>query len=67
MNGKNPFSLTNKCKALKDEKCSIYSSRPAICRLYGVTETLECHFGCKPKEKLNKEEAYAIIREIERL
>lgn len=53
------------CAALKDKRCSIYSVRPAICRLYGVAEGLECPFACKPKKKLSKQEAHAIIREIE--
>jgi Fe-S-cluster containining protein len=53
------------CRALKDMKCSIYTIRPAICRLYGVAEGLECQFGCKPKATLTKEEAYNLIRETE--
>lgn len=74
----NPFRLSNKdlevakttgkipsCGALKDNRCTIYSVRPAICRLYGAAEGLECHFGCEPKKpKLSRQEAYSIIREI---
>lgn len=80
MGGKNPFNPVialkhlqdgaNKipsCGALKDNKCSIYTARPAICRLYGVAEGLECHFGCVPKKKISKQEAYQIVREIEAL
>ena len=80
MGGKNPFNpiaaikgLKEKipqipsCAALKDKKCSIYTARPAICRLYGVAEGLECHFGCVPKKKLSRQEANALIREIEQL
>lgn len=52
------------CGALKDNKCSIYTARPAICRLYGVAEGLECPFGCVLKTKISKQEAYSIIREI---
>jgi Fe-S-cluster containining protein len=55
------------CAALKDKKCSIYTVRPAICRLYGVAEGLECAFGCEPKKKLTRQEANALIREIEAL
>jgi Fe-S-cluster containining protein len=78
MGGKNPFNPAtalkqlqagaNKipsCGALKDNKCSIYTARPAICRLYGAAEGLECPFGCEPKKpKLSRQEAYSIIREI---
>lgn len=80
MGGKNPFNpiaavrgLKEKdpkipsCAALKNEKCSIYHARPAICRLYGVSEGLECPFGCKPKKTISKQEAYALVREIEAL
>lgn len=78
MGGKNPFSPVNAletvkggkipaCSALKDERCSIYTARPAICRLYGVAEGLECPFGCIPKKKLTREEARLLIREIEAL
>jgi len=78
MGGKNPFSPVNakmasengtipSCAALKDKRCSIYTARPAICRLYGVAEGLECHFGCVPKKKLSRQEANALIREIEQL
>ena len=79
MRGKNPFNPTKAmealqkqepippCGALKDYKCSIYTARPAICRLYGVAEGLECPFGCQPKKKLTKTEAHSIIREVEAL
>jgi hypothetical protein len=80
MGGKNPFNPTtalkslqageNKipsCAALKDNRCSIYTARPAICRLYGVSEGLDCPFGCKPKKTITKQEAYDIIRETEAL
>lgn len=74
----NPFRVSNKdleaakttgkipsCGALKDNRCTIYSVRPAICRLYGAAEGLECPFGCEPKKpKLSRQEAYSIIREI---
>jgi Fe-S-cluster containining protein len=74
----NPFRVSNKdlelakttgkipsCGALKDNRCTIHSVRPAICRLYGSAEGLECPFGCQSKkEKLSRQEAYSIIREI---
>lgn len=80
MGGKNPFNPATalkqmqqnemkipSCAALKDNRCSIYHARPAICRLYGVAQGLECAFGCKPKEMISKQEAYSIVREIEAL
>ena len=32
-----------------DNKCEIYNLRAASCRLWGVTESTSCPFGCKPK------------------
>ena len=56
------------CKALKNDRCSIYHIRPAICRLYAAAEGLDCPFGCKPEDKqLSKQEAYQLIRDIEAL
>ena len=80
MGGKNPFNPAaamkklqagkNKipsCSALKEGKCSIYTARPAICRLYGVAEGLNCPFGCKPKKTLSRQEAFNIVRKTEAL
>lgn len=80
MGGKNPFNPiaavrelqqkvphTATCAALKNNKCSIYTARPAICRLYGVAEGLDCPFGCKPKNKISRQEAYNIVRKVEAL
>jgi|ERR1700741_5365720 len=79
MGGKNPFNplravlnfqetgKIGSCAALKDKRCSIYQARPAICRLYGVAQGLECPFGCQPERQLSKQEAHDLIREIEAL
>lgn len=29
--------------------CSVYSDRPAICRLWGIAETMACPHGCVPE------------------
>ena len=77
----NPFLISNRnienakltghvpaCGALKNKRCTIYSIRPTICRLYGAAEGLECAFGCQPKQKeLTKQEAYALLREVRKL
>lgn len=55
------------CKALKGGRCSIYRYRPAICRLFGVAEGLECPFGCVPSKYLTREEARNILGEVEAL
>jgi Fe-S-cluster containining protein len=55
------------CRALKNNKCSIYLLRPTICRLFGVVEGLRCPYGCEPKVMLASSEAHAIIREVNEL
>ena len=37
------------CEALTREgKCAVYSVRPLTCRLWGVTESMPCPYGCQP-------------------
>lgn len=55
------------CSMLKENRCSIYSIRPAICRMYGAAEGLECPFGCQPKRKLSPEEGRQLLKDIEAL
>lgn len=55
------------CKSLKDGRCSIYSDRPVICRLWGATEKMPCPFGCQPDRMLKEDESYEIIASLERL
>jgi Fe-S-cluster containining protein len=52
------------CESLKNGRCSIYPFRPAICRLYGVAEGLECEFGCRPERYLTKEEAHQVLKDV---
>lgn len=38
-----------RCPALNEAgRCSVYVSRPFVCRAYGVTESLRCPHGCEP-------------------
>lgn len=37
-------------------RCSVYEIRPLICRLWGVVETMKCHYGCEPERYLTDEE-----------
>lgn len=45
------------CKLLKDGKCTIYSLRPLICRLFGLVKKMQCPFGCMPEKWLTDKEA----------
>jgi hypothetical protein len=51
------------CEALTaDKRCSIYDSRPMICRLWGTTIGMPCPFGCVPEGGyLTDDEGYALI------
>lgn len=51
-----PETLT--CPMLKDGVCSVYDLRPAICRLWGLTEKLRCPFGCEPSPRWTEKQAY---------
>lgn len=46
-----------------DHKCTIYSHRPTICRLYGLSEKLKCPFGCIPTRTLSEQESHQILQE----
>ncbi len=48
-------------------RCTAYSVRPAVCRLFGLTPDLPCAHGCKAERMLTKEEGQRIMREIEDL
>jgi Fe-S-cluster containining protein len=41
--------------------CAVYSDRPLICRLWGVTESMPCEYGCKPERLLTNDEARDLI------
>jgi Fe-S-cluster containining protein len=49
------------CSMLRNGKCSVYSARPVICRLWGVTEAMACPHGCKPERFLSDREALEFI------
>lgn len=57
------------CAFLFDGRCSIYSMRPAICRLFGSVDhqLLRCPHGCKPGRPLTTAEAQAILGECDQL
>lgn len=46
-------------------KCTVYSVRPYICRVWGATEELRCPNGCEPERWLTTEEARDIFKRIE--
>ena len=55
------------CPMLVGTKCSIYNSRPLVCRIFGVSEGLACPKGCRPKKMLTRKEAASLLKQIHRL
>lgn len=39
------------CPLLLNNRCSVYSVRPLICRLWGVVDVMACPWGCKPEPR----------------
>lgn len=60
-----PASLT--CPLLKNGACAAYDRRPAICRLWGLTEKLRCPFGCEPSVRWTEQQAYEWIAAVSKI
>jgi Fe-S-cluster containining protein len=46
-------------------KCTTYTVRPFVCRVWGATRALACPHGCEPERWLSAEEAKDIFDRIE--
>lgn len=51
------------CPALVDRRCSVYDVRPMICRVWGVSESLRCPYGCEAQSVLTDEDAFVLLME----
>ena len=53
--------------ALLNERgeCSVHAIRPMICRLWGLTKSMACPFGCVPERWLTEDEAHALLAKAE--
>lgn len=54
------------CPMLVNGLCSVYESRPALCRLWGLTKSMRCPH-CDPERFLTDIEAYAFLDEVRRI
>jgi Fe-S-cluster containining protein len=48
-------------------RCTVYSIRPIICRLWGLVKALACPHGCKPNRWLTERETRDILGKVERI
>lgn len=55
---------TRTCSYLKHDKCNVYTLRPLLCRLWGLTELMPCPYGCQPSRMLTNDEAREIQRQV---
>ncbi len=55
------------CPLLKRGECSVYARRPAICRLWGLTEKLRCPHGCEPVPRWTDAQAHAWLDAVQRI
>ncbi|WP_226780302.1 YkgJ family cysteine cluster protein [Oceaniglobus trochenteri] len=58
---------TGDCPFLRQGKCSIYETRPTVCRLFGATDhpLMKCPHGCGPKRKISEIKSRAILKSME--
>lgn len=56
------------CRALKPHPlmknqgiCGVYEVRPMICRLWGLTESMPCEWGCKPSRVMSDAEGFEYL------
>ena len=55
------FDRKLRCNLLKNGRCTSYEARPAVCRLWGVVESMPCPWGCVPDRYLTDEEGRAFL------
>lgn len=52
------------CPLLDGDTCTIHPLRPLMCRLWGMTKTMECPHGCQPSRWIDKDEGHALLKEV---
>jgi Fe-S-cluster containining protein len=64
-----PFGTdgTLTCSMLKGTRCTAYTLRPLICRVWGTTKEMACPHGCEPERWLSKEEFSSLAKQINEL
>lgn len=53
------------CPHLNEAKrCNIYPVRPAICRMFGVAESMPCPWGCEADGKMTDSASHKMLRRL---
>ncbi len=52
------------CNHLARGRCTVYSDRPLLCRLWGVAEGMECPHGCKVSRVLDRYESAELLEQL---
>lgn len=55
------------CTMLAAGRCSVYESRPLLCRLFAVVRSMTCPFGCVPDRWLPESESRALLDEMAKI
>lgn len=50
------------CSMLSAGRCTVYESRPLLCRLWGVVESMPCLWGCVPERMMSDVESRFLIK-----
>jgi hypothetical protein len=48
-------------------RCKIHVHKPLICRLWGLTETMPCPFGCQPERVISQQESIDLMNQVDAL
>ena len=58
------FDRKLRCNLLHLGRCTAHANRPAVCRLWGVVDSMPCLWGCVPERMLTHEEGQAILAAV---
>jgi hypothetical protein len=45
--------------------CTVYEARPTVCRIWGVTESMQCEWGCEATGTLSNLQAFQLLAEAD--
>lgn len=60
-----PKATTLTCPMLVNDRCSVYTIRPTLCRLWGMVESMPCPWGCVPERYLTDAEGQDFLLRAE--